>query len=217
MNEILGRKVEMTQVFDGQGRLVPVTLIKAGPCVVTQVKTVETDGHAAVQVALVERRSAKRISGALAGICKKAGQERPLKTFREFRLEPGAEAPAAGSTLSCDIFAPGDFVDVIGRSKGKGFQGVMVRHNFRGGAATHGSMFHRAPGSIGASEDPSRVFKNTKMGGQMGDARITVKNLEVVHVDVENNLIALKGAVPGARNSLVRIRRGYKAPRRKEG
>jgi len=217
MNEILGRKVEMTQVFDGQGRLVPVTLIQAGPCVVTQVKTVESDGHAAVQVALVERRSAKRISGALKGICKKVGQERPLKAFREFRLEAGAEAPALGSMVACDIFAPGDFVDVIGRSKGKGFQGVIVRHNFRGGAATHGSMFHRAPGSIGASEDPSRVFKNTKMGGQTGDARTTVKNLEVVHVDTENNLIAVKGAVPGSRNSLVRIRRGHKAPRRKEG
>jgi large subunit ribosomal protein L3 len=213
MDGILGRKIEMTQVFDDQGRLVPVTLIQAGPCVVTQVKTKATDGYDAVQVGLVERRSRKKISKAVKGICEKA-EVAPIKTFGEFPVE--GEAPARGSQISCSMFAPGDFVDVIGRSKGKGFQGVVKRHGFRGGAATHGSMFHRAPGSIGASEDPSRVFKNTKMGGQMGNARITTKNLEVVRVDAENNLIALKGAVPGARNGLVVIRRGWRPARRKE-
>ena len=217
MNGILGRKIEMSQVFDDQGRLVPVTLIQAGPCVVTQVKTKATDGYDAVQVGLVERRSRRKISKAIKGICDKA-EIAPIKTFGEFRLDEAAaaSAPERGAQISCSMFAPGDFVDVIGRSKGKGFQGVVKRHGFRGGAATHGSMFHRAPGSIGASEDPSRVFKNTKMGGQMGNARITTKNLEVVSVDPENNLIAIKGAVPGARNGLVIIRRGWRPSRRKE-
>jgi large subunit ribosomal protein L3 len=215
MKGILGRKVEMSQVFDDQGRLVPVTLIQCGPCVVTQVKTPETDGYSAVQLGLVERRSRKRITKAIKGICEKA-EVAPVKTFGEFRLAGGEAAPERGSQVLCDIFAPGDFVDVIAKSKGKGFQGVMKRHNFRGGAATHGSMFHRAPGSIGASEDPSRVFKNTKMGGHMGDARVTVKNLEVVRVDAENNLIALKGAVPGSRNGLVTLRMGWR-PRRNAG
>jgi large subunit ribosomal protein L3 len=214
MKGILGRKVEMSQLFDEQGRLVPVTLIQCGPCVVTQVKTAATDGYSAVQIGLVERRSRKRISKAIKGICEKA-EVAPVKSFTEFRVPEGS-APERGSQILCDIFAPGDFVDVIADSKGKGFQGVMKRHNFRGGAATHGSMFHRAPGSIGASEDPSRVFKNTKMGGQMGNKRVTVKNLEIVRVDAENNLIAIKGAVPGARNGLVSIRMGWRPSRRKE-
>ena len=215
MDGMLGRKIEMTQVFDGLGRLVPVTLIKAGPCVVTQVKTMDTDGYVAVQLGLVERRSRRKIGKAITGICEKA-EVAPLKSFGEFGLDKDEEAPLRGSQVSCGMFAPGDFVNVIGRSKGKGFQGVVRRHGFRGGANTHGSMFHRAPGSIGSSEDPSRVFKNTRMGGQMGDATVSVKNLEVVHVDAEAGLIAVRGAVPGARNGLVRIKRGYK-PRRKEG
>jgi large subunit ribosomal protein L3 len=211
MKGILGRKVEMSQVFDDQGRLVPVTLIQCGPCVVTQVKTPDTDGYSAVQLGLVERRSRRRITNALKGIATKA-EVAPVKTFGEFRLAQGEAAPERGSQVLCDIFAPGDFVDVIAKSKGKGFQGVVKRHGFRGGAATHGSMFHRAPGSIGASEDPSRVFKNTKMGGHLGDARTTIKNLEVVRVDAENNLIAIKGAVPGSRNGLVTIRMGWRKP-----
>lgn len=215
MNGILGRKIEMTQWFDPTGRLIPVTLIKAGPCVVTQVKTSETDGYSAVQLGLVERRSRRSITKAIKGICEKADVA-PLKTFGEFRLESGQEAPARGAQVLCSIFAVGDFVNVIGKSKGRGFQGVVRRHGFAGGAGSHGSMFHRAPGSIGASEEPSRVLKNTRMGGQFGCERITVKNLEIVHVDAESGLIAIRGAVPGSRNSLVRIARGY-MPRRKEG
>ena len=215
MYGILGRKIEMTQVFDGQGRLVPVTLIKAGPCVITQVKAEQPDGYAAVQLGLVERRSRRGVGKALRGICEKADVA-PLKSFTEFRLSAGDEAPARGTQVLCTMFAPGDHVDVTGRSKGKGFQGVIKRHHFRGGAATHGSMFHRAPGSIGSSEDPSRVFKNTRMAGQLGDVRVTVKNLEIVHVDAENNLSAVRGAVPGSRNGLVRIRFGNRPSTRKE-
>jgi large subunit ribosomal protein L3 len=205
----------MTQVFDPEGRLVPVTLIQAGPCVVTQVKSTETDGYRAVQVGLVERRSRRRIGKALRGIAEKADVA-PLKTFGEFRLADGEEAPERGQQVLCDIFQPGDYVDVIGRSKGRGFQGVMKRHDFGGGRATHGSMFHRAPGSIGQSAFPSRVMRGTRMPGQMGGKQVTTRNLRVVHVDAENNLIAVRGAVPGARNSLVRLRRGHRAPDRAE-
>ena len=216
MDGILGRKVEMTQVFDDQGRLVPVTLIKAGPCVVTQVRTPETDGYSAVQLGLVERVSRKKISKAVKGHCAKADAA-PLKTFGEFRLESGGEAPARGAQVSCGIFAPGDYVDVTAHSKGHGFQGVIRRHGFRGGAATHGSMFHRAPGSIGASAFPSRVVPGMRMAGQDGNRRVTTRNLRVVHVDAEANLIAVVGAVPGARNGLVRVRRGRKRPVAKKG
>ena len=216
MNGIIGRKIEMTQVFDEEGRLVPVTLIQAGPCVVTQVKTTETDGYTAVQVGLVERRSRKKINKALKGVAAKADVA-PLKNFAEFRLADGEEAPERGAQVLCDQFQPGDFVDVIGRSKGRGFQGVMKRHDFGGGRGSHGAKWHRLGGSIGQSAFPSRVFKGTRMPGQTGDARTTVKNLRVEHVDAENNLIAVRGAVPGARNSLVRIRRGHRAPDRTEG
>jgi large subunit ribosomal protein L3 len=215
MDAILGRKVEMTQVFDDQGRLVPVTLIQAGPCVVTQVKTDKGDGYSSVQLGFVERLSRSKISKAIKGHCEKADVA-PLKSFAEFPT-PAGEPPVRGAQVLCSIFAPGDFVDVIGKTKGKGFQGVVKRHGFRGGASTHGSMFHRAPGSIGSSEDPSRVFKGLRMGGQMGNTRVTVKNLEIIHVDAENNLIAVRGAVPGSRNTLLRIRRGFRPSRRKEG
>lgn len=215
MDGILGRKIEMTQVFDDRGRLVPVTLIKAGPCVVTQVKTVESDGYRAVQVGLVERRSRKKIPKPLKGIAAKANAA-PLKTFCEFRLGEADDAPELGAQVLCDIFSPGDHVDVTGKTKGRGFQGVMKRHGFGGGRASHGSMFHRAPGSIGQSAYPSRVFKGVRMPGQMGDRRTTVKNLRIVHVDAENNLLAVAGAIPGSRDGLVRIRRGYKAPAAKE-
>lgn len=216
MNGIIGRKIEMTQVFDEEGKLVPVTLIKVGPCVVTQVKTEETDGYRAVQVGLVERRSRRKISGALKGIAKKADVA-PLKTFAEFRLNDGDEAPEQGAQILCDIFAPGDFVDVIGKNKGRGFQGVMKRHDFAGGRGSHGAKWHRRGGSIGQSAWPSKVMKGMRMPGQTGDKRITTKNLRVVHVDAENNLIAVRGAVPGARNSLVRLRRGHRASQRQEG
>jgi large subunit ribosomal protein L3 len=216
MDGILGRKLEMSQVFDEAGRLVPVTLIAAGPCVVTQVKTADRDGYRAVQVGLVERRSRKRLPRPLKGICEKA-EVAPLKVFGEFKLADGQDDPALGSQVLCDIFAPGDHVDVTARSKGRGFQGVVVRHGFTGGRATHGSMFHRAPGSIGQSSYPSRVFPGTRMAGQHGNRRATVKNLRIVHVDAESNLIAVAGAVPGARDSLVRLCRGHRAPRKAEG
>lgn len=216
MNGIIGRKLEMTQVFDEEGRLVPVTLIQAGPCVVTQVKSADTDGYAAVQVGLVERRSRKKINKALRGVAAKADVA-PLKNFAEFRLAEGEEAPAQGAQVLCDLFQPGDYVDVVGKSKGRGFQGVMKRHDFGGGRGSHGAKWHRLGGSIGQSAFPSRVFKGTRMPGQYGDRRVTVKNLRVEHVDAENNLIAVRGAVPGARNSLVRVRRGHRAPDRTEG
>lgn len=209
MNGLLGRKIEMTQVFDGQGRLVAVTLIKAGPCVVTAVRTPEKDGYSAVQLGLVERTSRSKVSKAVKTICEKA-EVAPLRTFAEFRLGSGQAAPDRGSKFDASLFSPGDYVDVTGRTKGHGFQGVIRRHGFRGGAATHGSMFHRAPGSIGSSAFPSRVFKGMRMGGHMGDVKVTTKNLRVVHVDAENNLIAVAGAVPGGRNGLVRLRRGYR-------
>lgn len=213
MNGMLGRKLEMTQMFDEHGRLLPVTLIQAGPCVVTQVKTADTDGYAAVQLALVERCSRKKVSKAIRGVCEKADVA-PVRAFAEFRLTAGEEPPDRGGRISCDIFQAGDHVDVSGKSKGRGFQGVVKRHGFGGGRASRGSMFHRAPGSIGQSAFPSRVFRGTRMGGQMGHANITAKNLRVLHVDAENNLIAVCGAVPGARNTLVKIRMGQKSPKR---
>lgn len=207
MKGILGRKLEMTQVFDEAGRLVPVTLIHAGPCVVTQVKTVENDGYRAIQVGLVERRSRKKISKAVAGVCEKAGVA-PLKTFTEFRLADGDDTPEQGQQLLCDMFEVGDVVEVYGRSKGRGFQGVMKRHGFGGGRASHGASWHRRGGSIGQSAYPSRVLRGTRMPGQTGSRNTTTKGLKVVHVDAENNLLAIKGAVPGARNGLVSIRLG---------
>lgn len=211
MNGILGKKLEMTQVFDDEGRLVPVTLVEAGPCVVTQVKTPETDGYSAVQVGLVERRSRKKIPKALKGIAEKASVA-PLKRFKEFRLADGEEAPELGQQVLADVFAPGDYVNVTATSKGKGFQGVMKRHGFGGGRASHGSMFHRGPGSIGQAASPSKVLKGTRMAGQQGSRKTTVKNLRVAHVDAENNLVALVGSVPGSRNSVLCLQRGYRAP-----
>lgn len=213
MNGILGRKIEMTQVFDDRGRLVGVTLIQAGPCVVTQVKTPEKDGYAAVQVGLVERCSRKNVSKALKGICDKA-QVAPLKIFGEFKVKDGAETPAVGAQVLCDIFAKGDYVNVTSRSKGKGFKGVVRRHRFRGGDGSHGSMFHRAPGSIGSSANPSRVFRGLRMGGHMGDRQVTEKNLQVVAVDPETHVIAVRGPVPGARNSVVRLAFGERVAKK---
>jgi large subunit ribosomal protein L3 len=215
MDGILGRKLEMTQMFDEEGRLLPVTLIKAGPCVVTQVKDGDSDGYRAVQIGLVERSSKKKMTKAIKGVCEKAGVA-PLKNFAEFRLKNAEEAPEYGSQVLCDIFTVGEKVDIIGKSKGRGFQGVVKRHDFGGGRASHGGDWLRKGGSIGQSAYPARVLKGTRMPGQMGDKRITSKNLRIVHVDAENNLIAVCGAVPGARNSLVRIRRGHGAGK-KEG
>lgn len=204
---IIGRKVGMTQVFAKDGTVSPATVIKAGPCVVVQVKTPATDQYEAVQLGLVEERPA-RVRKPLEGHYKKAGVP-PTRVRREVTLAKGTEPVKAGDQVLVNlVFANGDRVDVIGISRGKGFQGVVKRHHFRGGAATHGSMFHRAPGSIGASSYPSRVVKGMRAAGRMGGDRVTVRNLKVVQVDGENNLLIVHGAVPGAPGSYLIVRKG---------
>ena len=199
---LIGKKVGMTQVFAEDGSLVPVTVVQAGPCLVVQKKTVEADGYNAVQVGLVEKVSNRRVTAAMRGHFEKAGVQ-PTKTIAEFPYDGDVNV---GDRIAVDIFQPGDNIDVVGESKGKGFQGVMKRHGFSGGRASHGSMFHRAPGSIGSSAFPSRVLKGMRMGGRMGGDQVTVKNLRVTKVDAENNLIYIRGAVPGGRNALVLLR-----------
>jgi large subunit ribosomal protein L3 len=199
---IIGKKVGMTQVFAEDGVLIPVTVIQAGPCLIVQKKTAEKDGYDAVQIGLVEKVSNRRITSAVRGHFEKAGVQ-PVRTLAEFDYSGDANV---GDRIQVDMFKPGDSIDVVGQSKGKGFQGVVKRHNFAGGRATHGSMFHRAPGSIGASAFPSRVMKGMRMGGRMGGDQVTVKNLRVAKIDVENNLLYVRGAVPGGRNGLIFIR-----------
>jgi large subunit ribosomal protein L3 len=204
MEGILGRKLGMTQIYAEDGTAVPVTVIKAGPCLVVQKKTVETDGYEAVQVGLVEDRPAKP-NQPLAGHFKKAGVA-PVRKVAEFAVGSD-EQINPGDEVKASIFAEKEWVDVIGTSKGKGYQGVMKRHGFRGGRASHGSMFHRAPGSIGSSAYPSRVFPGMRAGGRMGGERITVKNLQIVKVDADNNLIYVRGAVPGPKSGYLTIQR----------
>lgn len=201
---ILGKKIGMTQLFNSDGTAVPVTLVKAGPCVVTQRKTPATDGYDAVQLGLVE--FAKKQSKPAAGHLKKSGAE-GVRFLREFHLGQGTGDLKQGDRVLAEEFKPKDVVDVIGTSKGRGFAGLVKRHHFRGGPATHGSMFHRAAGSIGASSFPSRVFPGMKMAGRMGHEQVTVRNLEIVSVDTEDNVIALKGAVPGPNGGYVMVRR----------
>ena len=203
---ILGKKIGMTQIFRPDGQAVPVTLLKAGPCMVTQRKTPTTDGYDAVQLGLVEFVKPNRINKPKAGHLKKAGVE-GAKFMREFRLGAGNDDLKSGDQVLVDQFKPKDKVDVIGISKGRGFAGLVKRHHFRGGAGSHGSMFHRAPGSIGASSFPSRVLPGMRMAGHMGHAQVTVRNLEVVEVDTEDNVLAVKGAVPGPNGSYVVVRR----------
>jgi large subunit ribosomal protein L3 len=199
---LIGKKVGMTQVFAEDGSLVPVTVIQAGPCLVVQKKTAEKDGYDAVQIGLVEKVSNRRITEPQRGHFEKAGVQ-PMRTLVEVDYDGEANV---GDRVQVDIFKAGDSIDVVGKSKGKGFQGVMKRHNFGGGRATHGSMFHRAPGSIGASAFPSRVMKGMRMAGRMGGDQVTVKNLRVTRIDPDNNLIYIRGAVPGGRNALVVLR-----------
>ncbi len=195
----------MTQVFRPDGTVEPVTVIKAGPCVVVQAKTVDNDGYEAVQLGLVEERPAQ-VTRPIAGHYKRAGVP-PTRVRREVALKSGGDALKAGDQVLCSIFTAGERVDVIGKSRGKGFQGVIKRHNFRGGAATHGSMFHRAPGSIGASSYPSRVIKGMRAPGHMGDARVTTLNLRLEKVDAEQHLLLVRGAVPGASGGYVVVRK----------
>jgi len=202
---IIGRKVGMTQVYAEDGRAFPVTVIQAGPCVVVQRKAKDKDGYSAVQLGLVEARKVKRVTKAMKGHFDKAGLP-PCRVLREFRVADDAELKV-GDKVSVEGFSAGDAITVTGVSRGLGFQGVVKRHHFRGGAATHGSMFHRAPGSIGASAFPSRVLKGMRGAGHMGSDRVTVKNLQVVRVDAPNNLLIVRGSVPGAGGSIVVIRK----------
>jgi large subunit ribosomal protein L3 len=208
---IIGRKVGMTQIFDADGTVHPATVIKAGPCVVVQAKNAQTDGYQAVQLGLVEETPAK-VGKPLQGHYKKAGVP-PTRVRREVTLQAGAETPKLGEQVLASIFADGERVDVIGTGRGKGFQGVVKRHHFAGGAATHGSMFHRAPGSIGASSFPSRVVKGMRAGGRMGGARTTVHNLKVLKVDIDNHLVIVEGGIPGAPTGYVIIRKAITAKR----
>jgi large subunit ribosomal protein L3 len=208
---IIGRKVGMTQLFQPDGSVAAATVIKAGPCVVLQAKTAQTDGYEAVQIGLVEEKPAK-VNKALAGHYTKAGNVPPTRLRREVTLAPGGDAVKAGDqVLVGGVFKNGERVDVIGISRGKGFQGVMKRHNFRGGAATHGSMFHRAPGSIGASSYPSRVVKGMRAAGRMGGDRVTTRNVKIVQVDAENNLLLIRGSVPGAPGTYIIVRKAVAA------
>src|SRR5205809_1106811 len=209
---IIGRKIGMTQVFDPDGTVHPATVIKAGPCVVVQAKTAQSDGYEAVQLGLVEDKPAK-VGKPLAGHYKKANVP-PTRVRREVKVVAGGPEDAAvktGDQVLCSIFASGERVDVVGTSRGKGFQGVVKRHHFAGGAATHGSMFHRAPGSIGASSFPSRVVKGMRAAGRMGGGRVTIHNLKVLRVDPENHLLIVEGGVPGAPTGYVMVRKAVTA------
>jgi large subunit ribosomal protein L3 len=206
---IIGRKVGMTQVFDADGTVHPATVIKAGPCVVVQAKSAQTDGYEAVQLGLVEETPAKT-NKPIKGHFKKANVP-PTRVRREVKLAPGGDALNTGDQVFVNIFANGERVDIIGTGKGKGFQGVVRRHHFAGGAATHGSMFHRAPGSIGASSFPSRVVKGMRAAGRMGGGRVTTRNLKVLRVDADNHLLIVEGSVPGAPTAYVVVRKAVAA------
>lgn len=205
---ILATKVGMTQIFNENGVLIPVTVLQAGPCVVTQVKTVENDGYSAVQVGFVDKR-AKLVSKPIKGHFDKAGVSYK-RYVREFKLE-NASGYSVKDEIKAEVFAAGDKIDATAISKGKGFQGAIKRHGQSRGPMAHGSKFHRHAGSNGAASDPSKVFKGKKMPGQMGNKKVTIQNLEIVKVDAENNLILVKGAVPGPKKSLVTIKETVKA------
>ena len=209
---ILGTKVGMTQLFLEDGRVVPVTVVEAGPCTVVQKKTVETDGYEAVQVGfgeLTDTRAKKLKNKPELGHFKKAGVE-PTRVLREFRLDD-AQNYEVGQLINVDVFAKGDSVDVVGTSKGHGYTGAILRWNQHTGPMAHGSKYHRGVGSLSANSDPSRVFKNKHMSGQWGHERVTVQNLEVVRVDGERNLLFVKGALPGPNGGLLMIRDSVKA------
>jgi large subunit ribosomal protein L3 len=200
-------------VFDADGTVHPATVIKAGPCVVVQAKTAQTDGYEAIQLGLVEETPAKT-NKPTQGHFKKANVP-PTRVRREVSVAKGADAPKIGEQVLASIFADGERVDVIGTGRGKGFQGVVKRHHFGGGAATHGSMFHRAPGSIGASSFPSRVVKGMRAAGRMGGSRVTVHNLKVLRVDADNHLLIVEGGIPGAPTGYVIVRKALTAKKLK--
>jgi len=202
MTGILGKKLGMTQVYDETGKAWPVTVVEAGPCCVVQVKTKEKDGYEASKIGFIEIKKEKKVTKPLLGIFKKAGI-RPFKLLKEFPMG----GIKVGEMVTVEKFSKGDLISVAGISKGKGFQGVMKRHNYAGGPGSHGSMFNRAPGSIGASSFPSRVWKNKGMPGHMGSERVTVKNLKIVDVKVDQNLLLIYGAVPGSKGTFLEIRK----------
>ena len=204
---LLGKKVGMTRIFGEKGRMIPVTLVEAGPCPVVQRKSSETDGYEAVQLGFGQKKP-KRVTKPMQGHYAKAGVA-PATVLREFRVELDAELDV-GDAVTVDMFGVGERVDVVGYSKGRGFAGVIKRHGFKGGPETHGSNHHREPGSVGQAADPSRVFKNRKLPGRMGNKRVTTENLEVVHVDPEKNVLAVRGAVPGANGGVVEVRKSVK-------
>lgn len=206
MAAIIGRKVGMTRIFDENGAAVPVTVVEAGPCPVIQVKTPEQDGYAAIQLGFGAQKD-KRATRAELGHAAKAGLSHAPRVLREFRVN-GEETPAPGDEVRVDVFSAGDTVKVTGTSKGRGFQGVVKRYGFAGRPAGHGHPMSRNPGSLGPGTDPSRVIKGKKLPGQMGGHRVTVRNLEIMKVDAERNLLFVKGALPGTRNSYLFIARG---------
>jgi large subunit ribosomal protein L3 len=203
---IIGKKIGMSRIFDLEGNVIPVTILKAGPCTVIQKKTREKDGYEALQLGLIEEKPKKHPRKPEAGHFKESGTP-AIRILREVKYMGPLEIKE-GDQLLVDMFEVGEKVQVVGVSKGKGFQGVVKRHGFAGGDAAHGSMFHRAPGSIGASSFPSRVVKGMRMGGRMGGDRVTVRNLKVIQIDKENNLLVVKGAVPGSVGGIVLIRKG---------
>jgi large subunit ribosomal protein L3 len=202
---LIGKKLGMTQIFDAEGRLIPVTVVEAGPCRVSGIKTRERDGYEAIQLAFEEVHARKLTKAELGHL--NAGNLPPTRWLREFKMLGEAQV---GHTVKADLFAKGEWVDVVGISKGKGFQGVVKRHHYRGGPETHGSMFHRAPGSIGSSAYPSRVWKNKALPGHMGSERVTVQRLKVMDARPEENLLFISGAVPGARGGMVVVRKSKK-------
>ena len=214
INGIIGKKVGMTQIFAADGTVTPVTVIKAGPCVVVQKKSAAgRDGYNAVQLGLVEDRPVKlkNVNKPMRGHFEKTGGGvPPTRILKEFRLEDSADPTSVGDKVLVDQFTDGDLIEVIGRSKGRGFAGTVKRHNFNRGPESHGSMNVRAPGSIGQSAYPSRVIKGTRSSGHMGDERVTIKSLTVARVDIENNLLMVRGAVPGANGSVVIIKKSRK-------
>jgi len=199
---ILGRKLGMTQVYDESGKMFPVTVIEAGPCCVIQVKTKEKDGYESSKIGFSEIKKEKKVNKPMGGIFKKIGVK-PYKMLREFPMGD----LKVGELVTVEKFNKGDTISVSGVSKGKGFQGVVKRHHYAGGPASHGSMFYRAPGSIGASSYPSRVWKNKGLPGHMGSERVTVKNLKVVDIKIEQNLLLILGAVPGSKGTYLEIRK----------
>ena len=205
---IIGKKVGMTQIFDETGKVIPVTIIEAGPCVVSQVKTIETDGYNAIQLGFGEIKT-KKVIKPIQGHFAKAKLE-PKKHLREFRVD-SIESYKVGDELKADTFAAGDKIDVQGTSKGKGFQGVIKRHGQSRGPMGHGSMYHRRPGSMGSTSTPGRVFKGKKLPGHMGVQTITIQNLDVVRVDMDKNVILLKGSVPGPKGAILKIKSAVKA------